>query len=79
MRLMRRVTPVDFIQEQEYDKEKYHEMLLCASPDSRDGAWNFRFDRTLYGDTRRKNKKCWYRLREDRMRDIDTERNVHDG
>ena len=33
-----------------------------------------------YGDTiRKKNRKCWYELREERRSDIETERNVHDG
>jgi hypothetical protein len=40
----------------------------------------FGFDRTLYGDTiRKKNRKCWYELSEERRSDIETERNVHDG
>jgi hypothetical protein len=40
----------------------------------------FGFDRTLYGDTiRKKNKKWWYELRQERRKDMETERDVHDG
>jgi hypothetical protein len=38
----------------------------------------FGFDRTLYGD-QKKNRKWWYDLRQERRKDIETERNVHDG
>ncbi len=40
----------------------------------------FGFDSTLYGDTiRKKNKKWWSDLRQERRKDIETERKVHDG
>ena len=38
----------------------------------------FGFDRTVYGD-RKKNRKWWYEIREERQKDTQTERNVHDG
>jgi hypothetical protein len=34
----------------------------------------FGFDRTVYGD-----RKWWYEIRQERRRDIETERNVYDG
>ncbi|MGC1930730.1 MAG: hypothetical protein WA667_17305 [Candidatus Nitrosopolaris sp.] len=38
------------------------------------------FDRTVYEDAiRKKNKKWWYELREERRKDIEAERNVRDG
>jgi hypothetical protein len=40
----------------------------------------FGFNSTLYGDTiQKKNKKWWYDLRQERRKDIETERTVHDG
>ena len=37
-------------------------------------------DRTIYENAiRKKNRKWWYELREDRRKDVETERNVHDG
>ncbi len=40
----------------------------------------FGFDSTLYGDTIwKKNKKWWCDLRQERRKDIETERKVHDG
>ena len=38
----------------------------------------FGFDSTVYGDSK-KNRKWWYELRQERRKDIETERNVHDG
>jgi hypothetical protein len=68
--------PVDLINEEhDYDKEKYREMLLEAAESI---LGYFGFDRTLYGD-RKKNRKWWYELREERRKDAHTERSVHDG
>jgi hypothetical protein len=70
--------PVDLIsqgKEHDYDKEKYREMLLEAAESI---LGYFGFDRTVYGD-RKKNRKWWHELREDRRKDIQTERSVHDG
>ena len=40
----------------------------------------FGFDKTIYGDAiRKKNRKWWKELRDERRKDIETERNVHDG
>jgi hypothetical protein len=63
--------PLDLISEDlDYDKEKYREMLLEAAETI---LGFFGFDRTIYGD-RKKNKKWWYELREDRRKDIENER-----
>jgi DNA polymerase elongation subunit (family B) len=74
---LRRVTPVDFIdeeREQVYDKDKYREMLLEATETV---LRYFSFDRTLYGDSARdKNRKWWHALRQERTKDIETERNL---
>jgi DNA polymerase elongation subunit (family B) len=70
-----RVTPVDFIdegREQVYDKEKYRDMLLEAAETI---LGYFGFDRTLYGDAgRKKERKWWHQLREQRQKDIDIEK-----
>jgi DNA polymerase elongation subunit (family B) len=72
---LRRVMPLDLIRqgkEQDYDKEKYREMLLEAVETV---LGYFGFDRTLYGDTsRNKNRKWWSELREDRRKDVETEK-----
>jgi len=57
-------------EEQGYDKEKYREMLLEAAESI---LGYFGFDRTVYGD-RKKNRKWWYEIREERQKDIQTER-----
>jgi DNA polymerase elongation subunit (family B) len=73
---LRRVTPLDVIsEERDYDKEKYREMLLEAAESI---LGYFGFDRTLYGD-RKKNRKWWHELRQERRKDVETERAVHDG
>jgi hypothetical protein len=60
--------------EQDYDREKYREMLLDAAETILSC---FGFSRSLYGDTSRRNKrKWWYGLREERMKDIETERSL---
>ncbi|MGB7955209.1 MAG: DNA polymerase domain-containing protein, partial [Candidatus Nitrosopolaris sp.] len=72
---LRRVMPLDIIiEEHDYDKEKYREMLLEAV-DSILGY--FGFDRTVYGD-RKKNRKWWYELRQERRKDIKIERDTDD-
>ncbi|MFL6327243.1 MAG: hypothetical protein ACJ71I_07185, partial [Nitrososphaeraceae archaeon] len=57
-----------------YDKEKYKEMVLDAAETVLEF---FGFDRTVYGDLKRNNgrrKWRWYEeLREQRVRDIQTE------
>lgn len=75
---LRRILPLDLISdEHNYDKEKYRDTLLEAAETVLGYSG---FDRTLYGDTiRKKNKKWWYDLRQERRKDIETERNVHDG
>ena len=71
-----RVMPIDLISEEhDYDKEKYREMLLEAAESI---LGYFGFDRTIYGE-RKKNRKWWYELRQERRKDIETERNVHDA
>ena len=56
-----------------YDKEKYREMILDASETV---LGYFGFDRTVYSDFNNKKgrRKWWYEeLREERTRDIQTE------
>ena len=59
----------------DYDKEKYREMLLEAAETI---LGYFGFDRTLYGD-RKKNRRWWHELRQERRKDIEIEIDVHDG
>ena len=69
-----RVTPRDFIKEGQrldYDKEKYREMLFEAAETV---LGCFDFDRTVYGDTPRKNRKWWRELSNWRIQDIENER-----
>jgi len=71
-----RVTALDLVkQEQElnYDKEKYREILLEAAETI---LGYFGFDMTIYATktTKNKNRKWWHELREERIRDIETER-----
>jgi DNA polymerase elongation subunit (family B) len=75
---LRRVMPVDLISEEhDYDKEKYREMLLEAAESI---LGYFGFDRAIYGDAiKKKNRKWWYQLRQERRKDIETERDVYDG
>jgi DNA polymerase elongation subunit (family B) len=74
---LRRVMPLDLIiEEPDYDKEKYRDMLLEAAETI---LGYFGFDRTIYGEAiRKKNRKWWHELREDRRSDIETERDVQD-
>ena len=73
---LRRVMPLDLISEEhDCDKEKYRDMLLEAAESI---LGYFGFDRTLYG-YRKKNRKWWYELRQERGRDIESERNACEG
>jgi hypothetical protein len=69
-----RVKPTELIRHGgvlNYDKEKYKEMLLEAA-ETLIGL--FGFDRSIYGDTiKKKSRKWWHILREDRLRDIENE------
>ena len=68
--------PLDLLNEElDYDKEKYCEMLLEAAETV---LGFFGFDRTVYVSIRKKNRKWWYELRDERRKDIETERNVYD-
>ena len=75
---LRRVMPIDLISEEhDYDKEKYREMLLEAAETI---LGYFGFDRTIYRDTiKKKNRKWWYELSQERRKDIEIERDVHGG
>jgi DNA polymerase elongation subunit (family B) len=73
---LRRVMPLDLLSEEpDYDKEKYRDMLLEATESI---LGYFGFDRMVYGD-RKKNRKWWYELNEQRRKDVETEKSVHDG
>jgi hypothetical protein len=50
-----------------YDKEKYREMILEA-PET--ALAYFGFDRSVYGDTARNNRKWWHDVRQQRTREI---------
>jgi hypothetical protein len=56
--------PVELIEGkgEKYDKAKYRDMLLEVAETV------LGFDRTLYGDVSRKNRKWWHQLREQRQR-----------
>jgi DNA polymerase elongation subunit (family B) len=56
-----------------YDNEKYREMLLEAAETV---LGYFGFDKTVYGGDIRKNRnrKWWHEFREERIRDVETER-----
>jgi hypothetical protein len=58
-------------QEQKYDKEKYRDMLLEAAET---GLGYFGFDRTAFGAAKKRNRKWWSALREERNRDIENEK-----
>ena len=69
-----RVTPRALIEENgdfEYDTEKYREMLLEAAETV---LGYFGFDRTLYGDSPKRNKKWWQWLHEEKLKDRDVEK-----
>jgi DNA polymerase elongation subunit (family B) len=52
-------------QEQRYDKEKYSDMLIEAAET---GLGYFGFDRTAFGAIKKRNRKWWSALREERKR-----------
>ncbi len=59
----------------EYDKEKYRVMLLESGPVL--GFFGFGWSRYDSRDSSRsKNRKWWHHLREQRQKDIDTERGL---
>jgi hypothetical protein len=52
-------------EEDDYDKEKYREMLLLEAAEAI--LEHFGFDGTIYRDSiRKRNRKWWYELREER-------------
>jgi hypothetical protein len=53
-----------------YDKEKYREMILDAAETV---LWTFGFDRTVYGDSKKRMGKWWQELIQERRRDIQAE------
>jgi hypothetical protein len=67
-----RVTPIENMTSlPQYDKEKYKEMLLDAAETV---LGFFGFDRTAYSDIKKGRRKRWYEeIREQRVRDIETE------
>ena len=85
---LRRVVPIEIMQKERgegeeeeenaaplnnYDKEKYREMMLDASETV---LGYFGFDRTVYRDFNNKGRRKWWwyeELREERIRDIQTE------
>ncbi|HZI71784.1 MAG TPA: DNA polymerase domain-containing protein [Nitrososphaeraceae archaeon] len=81
---LRRVVPIELMQKEQgqeeenavapdnYDKEKYREMILDAAETV---LGYFGFDRTVYSDVKKKGRRKWWyeELREERTRDIQTE------
>jgi hypothetical protein len=65
-----KVMPKAFIEENNYDKEKYRDMLLEAAETILS---IFGFNRTAYGDAPKKYKKWWQRLNEEKLQDRGTE------
>ena len=72
-----RVVPIENLQEEgkttpnNYDKEKYREMVLDAAETV---LGSFGFDRTVYSNFKKKGRKKWYEeLREEQTKDIQTE------
>jgi predicted secreted acid phosphatase len=53
-----------------YDKEKYREMILDAAETV---LGTFGFDRTMYGDSKKRKGKWWQELIHEREKDIRTE------
>ena len=72
-----RVVPIENLQEEgktttldNYDKEKYREMVLDAAETV---LGSFGFDRTVYSTFKKKGRKKWYEeLREEQTKDIQT-------
>jgi DNA polymerase elongation subunit (family B) len=81
---LRRVVPIELMQKEQgeenaaspplnnYDKEKYREMILDAAETV---LGFFGFDRTIYSDFKKKGRRKWWyeELIEERIRDIQTE------
>ena len=68
---LQRVTPAKLISSEEYDREKYLEMLL----DSAEAVLSvFGFNRSLFGFDRKKTYQWWNELYEQRERDIESAR-----
>ena len=67
-----RVTPSEFMEAEDfdYDKEKYREMLFEATETV---LGSFGFDRSVYGNAKKKIRKWWHELSEERIRDRDRE------
>jgi DNA polymerase elongation subunit (family B) len=73
-----RVIPIENLQKEvktttldNYDREKYREMVLDAAETV---LGSFGFDRTVYSNFKKKGRKKWYEeLREEKTRDIQTE------
>ena len=53
-----------------YDKEKYKEMILDAAETV---LGFFGFDRSVYSNTKRGRKRWYEEMREQRVRDVETE------
>jgi hypothetical protein len=53
-----------------YDKEKYREMILDAAETV---LGPFDFERTIYGDSKKRKGKWWQGLIHEREKDIQTE------
>ena len=53
-----------------YDKEKYREMILDAAETV---LGTFGFERTVYGDSKKRREKWWQDLIHEREKDIQTE------
>ena len=68
-----RVTALELVRQEAlgYDKEKYREMLLEAAETV---LGYFGFDKAVYGGDIRRNRKWWHEFREERIRDVETER-----
>jgi hypothetical protein len=68
---LQRITPAKLITTQEYDREKYLEMLL----DSAEAVLAiFGFNRSLLGFDEKKNHHWWSEIYQQRERDIETAR-----
>lgn len=71
-----RVKPINLIEEHEndYDREKYRDMLLDAAETV---LGCFGFSRSLYGQNRSKKREWWQQLRDQRQKDIDIEKSSY--
>ena len=68
---LHRITPAKLISSEEYDKEKYLEMLL----DSAESVLSvFGFDRSLFGFDKKKTRQWWHEIYQQQDRDIETAR-----